>query len=101
MSQADEVKKLVDRLTKMAADEGRLIELGWLSFRLAVLPPECSDIQVKECRRAFMAGAQHLFGSIMTILEPGTEATDRDVATLTMINEELALFVKEVKAGRL
>jgi hypothetical protein len=45
-----------------------------------------------------MAGAQHLFASIMGILDPGREPTARDMARMSMIANELDAFTQEMKA---
>ncbi len=46
---------------------------------------------------AFFGGAQHLFASIMGILEPGAEPTDNDMHRLTLINNELEEFITQFK----
>jgi hypothetical protein len=48
-------------------------------------------------RNAFFAGAQHVFGSIMQMLEPGEEATEKDLQRLTLINIELQEFLAQFK----
>jgi hypothetical protein len=47
-------------------------------------------------RIAYMAGAQHLFSSIMTILEPGQMETEADVSRLDLIDKELDKFAQEL-----
>jgi hypothetical protein len=46
---------------------------------------------------AFMAGAQHLFSSIMTILDPEAEPTERDLKRMDLIDQELEAFRKEME----
>jgi hypothetical protein len=48
-------------------------------------------------RLAFMAGAQHLFASIMAFLDPGTEETDADLRRMGLIADELEAFGKELE----
>lgn len=96
----DTQRKMCDDITKRLSDEGRLIEAGWMLLRFMSLPPEAPAIQIQEMRKAFFAGAQHLFGSIMSILEPGTEPTEKDMQRITLINRELETFVKQMKAER-
>ena len=93
---ADSRKLLVD-LSKRLADEGKLIEAGWISYRAVVLHPQAPAVQIEECRIAFFAGAQHLFGSIMTTLEPGSEPTENDLKRMDLINAELDRFIAEFK----
>ena len=45
--------------------------------------------------QAFFGGAQHLFGSIMSILDPGHEPTERDMRRMDLIAHELEAFIHE------
>lgn len=67
--------------------------------RIAAMDPQASDIQVREARMTFMAGAQHLFSSIMTILDPGDEPTEQDLNRIALIAAELDAFSEELKAS--
>ena len=96
MPTREEIVRLTAELSKKAADQGRLIELGWLSYRAMVISPNAPQVQIDECWFAFMSGAQHLFGSIMAILDPGTEETEADLTKMDLINKELQAFTKEV-----
>ena len=37
-------RQFLERLTKTLADEGKLIEAGWVSLRLAAIPLDASAI---------------------------------------------------------
>jgi hypothetical protein len=95
----DPRKKLLEELTKKLLDNGQLIEAGFKAYQLTVMPQGASPIQVKECRLAFFAGAQHLFASIMTALDPDKEPTEDDMRRMSMIHSELEAFVEEIKKG--
>ena len=58
---------------------------------------DAPEVQVREMRKAFFAGAQHLFASIATFLEEGTEPTDNDVRRMEMIHVELEAFDDSLK----
>jgi hypothetical protein len=89
--------RLLRELTKTLADEGRLIESGWVGLQLAAVPENAPPIQIREMRMAFMAGAQHLFSSIMVVLEPGDhEATEADLKRMDLIAAELDAFRAEM-----
>lgn len=90
-------REIVDELCKALTDQGQLIEAGWRSYELTVLDENARDIQRKETRIAFFAGAQHLFGSIMGILDPGTEPTEKDLVRMNQINDELNNFLTAFK----
>lgn len=91
-----EIQTLARELSKRLSDEGRLIEAGWIALR-AILPPGAPDVQVNEMRFAYMAGAQHLFSSIMGVLDPGAEPTAADLRRLELINRELEAFYEEMQ----
>lgn len=66
-------------------------------MRIACIPDNASEIQLDEMRKAFFAGAQHLFASIMVVLDLGSEPTDKDMERMNRINDELSQFAEEFK----
>ncbi len=68
-------KAFIDELTKKLIDDGRLIEAGWQGLRIFALPQNASEIQVTEMRKAFFAGAQHLYTSTRSTAFNTTIAT--------------------------
>ncbi|TYL87472.1 hypothetical protein [Bradyrhizobium cytisi] len=97
MTSRKEIEQLAAEISKQLADEGKLIEAGWAGYRMLVLPPDAPSIQVEECRLAFMAGSQHLFSSIMTILDPGEQETEADLRKMDLIDKELRAFGREME----
>lgn len=91
------MKDLVDHLTKKLIDDGKIIEAGWHGLRIAAIPPNASQTQLNEMRKAFFAGAQHLFASIVNVLDPGTEPTDKDLDRMNSIHAELTEFITQLK----
>jgi len=89
-------KELADNLTRECIDRGQIIEGGWRALEILMLQG-VSDVQRTEMRKAYFFGAQHLWASIMGILEPGTEPTDLDLERMSKINAELEKFVEEMK----
>jgi hypothetical protein len=87
------ISAIAEEIAKRMSDEGKLIEAGWVSLRMLAIPDDAPQVQVDEMRMAFMAGAQHLFHSIIGILDPGEEPTDRDLKRMELINAELMAFV--------
>jgi hypothetical protein len=90
-------RHFLQQLTKRLADEGRLIEAGWVGLRLHVMQTNAPPDQVSEMRLAFMAGAQHLFASIMDALDPDRELNDDDMKRMGLIDKELRAFGDELK----
>jgi hypothetical protein len=89
----------LDTMCRVFVDQGKLIEVGFLTLRFVVMAPDAPEDQVDEMRMAFFAGAQHLFGSIMGMLEPGAEATPKDVERIVLIGRELDQFIRQFKAA--
>jgi hypothetical protein len=88
-------RAFLERVSRELANEGKLIEAGWVGYRLAVMSPDAPAIQLEECKLAFFAGAQHLFSSLMTIMDPGVEETDADLKKMDLIDKELQKFARE------
>lgn len=86
----------LERLTRELADEGKLIESGWIGLRLAAIPMDAPAIELEEMHKAYMAGAQHLWSSIMTMLDPGAEPTDADMRKMDLIADELDTYAKKL-----
>lgn len=91
------IGKIIDAATKKFTDEGKIIEAGFQAYRMLSIPPNAPDIQVKECRLAYFFGAQHLFASIMGILDEGSEPTEDDLRRLELIDTELNSFIAGVE----
>lgn len=93
-----EVRKAIDTVTAQFSDKGKVVEMGWLALRKVAIPPDASDTQIREMRKAFFAGAQHLFASINVVLDSDREPTEKDLRRVTLIYEELKAFTKELSA---
>lgn len=89
------VEKAVEKVTRKLTDEGRIIEAGWQGLRLLTIPDDAPAMQLEEMRNAFFAGAQHLFASILTMLDADSEPTENDARRMDQIDAELKRFVKE------
>ena len=94
-------KAHLHRLSQELTDKGKLIEAGWIGLRLAAIPLDAPAIQLEEMRNAFFAGAQHLFSSIMMLLEEGPDATDSDVSRMDLIDRELREFINDYTIRKL
>jgi hypothetical protein len=90
-------REIVDTLVQEAASDGRLIEAGWVALRHLVIPEDASDVQVSEMKMAYMSGAQHLWASIFSIMDPDAEPTDEDLRRMELIHKELEKFREEME----
>lgn len=89
MNKTKLIEQAAHDVTKHLSDQGKLVEAGFAAFRYLAMAKDAPDIQVNEMRLAFMAGAEHLFSSIMSILDPGEESTDADLRRMDLIDAEL------------
>ena len=90
-----------EKISRELADGGRIIEAGWVGLRELAIPNTAPQTQIDEMRTAFFAGAQHLFASIMTILEPDAEPTEKDLERMSLIHAELEQFRAEFELKHL
>jgi hypothetical protein len=83
-------------LSRRLADEGKLIEAGWAALRVG-MPQTYAPSDLTVMRMVYMSGAQHLFASIMSILEDGADETPADLRRMDLIAQELEVFRKELE----
>ncbi len=95
---SERIKAAATALTKGLADQTKLTEAGWCGFVLALKLKDAPPQQLIEMRRAFFAGASHLFFSMLTFLEPGREETEKDMERMNKLHDELESFQKELEA---
>lgn len=91
-----EQKKAYDAIADGLITEGKLIAAGFHLFRQAVIPPNAPQVQIDEMRNAWFAGAQHLYGSIMGVLDEGEEPTKADMQRMENIASEMDAYAKEL-----
>lgn len=96
-----ELRKLIDDVTAQLTEEGRLIEAGWRGLRALAIRPDAPPIQLEEMRMSFFAGAQHLFGSLFSIVGKGSMPNEDELHRLTMIHKELGDFIVEFERHHL
>jgi hypothetical protein len=95
-----QIQPLVTEITRMFVDQGKLIEAGWIVLRIMAAPDDWSEEMLDEMRNAYFAGAQHLFASMMSVMEEGAEPTEADMRRVSAINDELNAFIKAYKLKR-
>lgn len=94
-----DLKQLHDQILKEWAAKGMVVEGGWRGLSMMWGLGGAPVVQQQEMRKAFYAGAQHVFGSIMGLLDPGQgEPTDREMKVLDDIHKELDTFAAAISA---
>jgi hypothetical protein len=91
------VQAAATAITKELAAKGMIIEGGWRAYVILGGLENASQVQRDETRKAYYAGAQHLFASILSVLDPGEDTTDADMKRMSLINEELDRWVQSMK----
>jgi hypothetical protein len=97
---AKALHKSCDELAKQLTDEGKLIESGWQIMRVMMLPPELPADQSVQMRKAFFLGAQHLYASMIGIMDADREPTEKDIQRMGLIHTELEAFRIELGGAR-
>lgn len=88
-------REYLRRFERELVDKGKLIEAGFVGLRLAAIPEDAGKTQLEEMRNAFFAGAQHLFSSIMDIMDDDHEPTAADLKRMDLIQSELDVFIRD------
>jgi biotin synthase-like enzyme len=83
------------RMAKELVEKGQIIEAGFAGLRAMAIPVDAPQEQIEDMRMAFFAGAQYLFSSILTMLDPEEEPTEADLEMMSNIHEEMERFGKE------
>jgi len=97
----EEIKKVATDLTGQLADSGRLVEAGFAAFVNVALgdPKKVPGYQLMALRDAYMSGAQHLYSSMMVMLDDdrSDEPTERDLRRMALIDREMMNYAAELK----
>lgn len=77
------------------------IQALWNNFATQVLPPNASDVQRKEMRRAFYAGVECTLNRLGSEMSPGDSCDDpSDEQVIKEVHKELSQFAADIKAGK-
>ena len=78
-----------------------LLGRGWQEYQRHILDPVgAGAVQRQECRRAFYAGAIHLFSGLMEGLDDDHEPTPADLARMDRLKAEIVRYAADLKSGR-
>lgn len=92
-----DLRKTVNEATKRWSDEGRLIEAGWQAMLILSMPKDAGEVQVREMRKAFFLGAQHLYACLLNIMDADREPTEADMKRMQLVHAELEVFEKRLR----
>ena len=90
-------KEIAAAITKASLNDNKLIETGFDALHAIAIAKDAHQVQVDEMRFAFMAGAQHLWGSMMNFLDPGQDETPDDLQRMQSIQDELDRWGQKIR----
>jgi hypothetical protein len=96
MRNSPKLERLVSGIEQELIKQGKIIAGGFAGYRMMVMASDAPDVQVLECKMAFFAGAQHLYTTMMRVMDEGEEPTDADLSRMELIHEELQQFVDQI-----
>jgi hypothetical protein len=78
------------------------IRAGWDDYDRTILPPEAGAVQRRETRRAFYAGAIHMFHTLVTNVSAtgDDEPTAEDLAMMDRLKAEIDRYAADLGRGR-
>jgi aryl carrier-like protein len=88
MSKREDIQRIAKEATKRFVDEGKLIEAGFAALQVIALQGR-PDNQVRDMRIAYLAGAEHVWSSVISMLDAGTDETPADLRRMDMIQKEV------------
>ena len=75
----------------------RYVEQKWQVYLGEVVPEGAGEVQRRECRRAFYAGAKSVISVLLeTIPQDGSEPTPADEQVFEALDEEFDLYIGEL-----
>jgi hypothetical protein len=90
-------QQLIDKITAEWADKGQVVEGGWRAFLAVGMDKKAPPMQIEEMRKAYFLGAQHLFASVLNMLGPGSEPTEKEMRRMDLLRHEMERFVLEMR----
>lgn len=93
--------KLKDRAALASAigaamiDRGKLLEEGFAAMLKFFYPGGVGEQQKRDLRMAWFLGCDHLFFGVMAASSEGSEISERDMARMAGVHDELLQFRRE------
>jgi biotin synthase-like enzyme len=91
-------KEEVEEVARDLCARGQILLAGWIAYKHLVVGQHAPAPQLEIARMAFYAGAQHLFGTLLALLDPDAEPTERDLHMMQSVNSELEAYLATFKA---
>jgi hypothetical protein len=92
-------RSYLERLHLELIEQGRVIEAGWVALRLSFIPLDAGAHQLDEMKKAYMAGAQHMWATIHAASsDVGDEPTEADMRRMDNIAAEMQAYGDKLMA---
>lgn len=85
-------REIMIKIGRTLVDSGLPVEAGFQMFRKMFVQEGVPEDQLKDLKVCFFAGAEYLFGTLMSIMSPGDEVGEADLSRMDSINNELEPF---------
>ena len=88
-------EKLASAIGADLADRGKLLEAGFEALLAHFFPAGVGEQQRRDLRMTWFLACDHLFFGVMGVVSDGIGVTDRDIARMTGITDEIEQFKRE------
>jgi hypothetical protein len=96
--ETDKARDVLQAIARRLADEGKLIEAGWLIHRQMLLPDVRLISDIDRYKDTWDASAQHLFCCIFDMMEGGDDETPNDLRRMDNVNAEVMAIFRRLNA---
>lgn len=91
----NDANQIATEVSKRFLAEGKLIEAGFAAFIALSFRGTPDDQQLEQLRVAFFGGAQHLWGTLVNVIDPDAEPTEADLKKMALIQSEMDAFITD------
>lgn len=88
----------LQELVKNLAGAGKLVQAGWVACAMMYIDRSTPSKVEEKVRNAYFAGAEHVFKSIIAMLDPGDEITEADLNRMTLLHNEIEEWATLIRA---
>jgi hypothetical protein len=86
-----QAKKIAEQITKNLAAQGKLIEGGFAAY-VHLYMKDADPAAIDLMRRAWFLSADHIFASLLNVMDADREPTAQDMKIMEHLERELATF---------
>lgn len=76
------------------------LEAQWQEYRREVIPTRAPEVQIRESKRAFFAGAWAFYSTLMNNVSHAPQETPDDLGLMESLHYEMVEFAEAMKTGK-